>query len=76
MENLRHKHASYRVTPREFIVNWLTIAAPIGNQNLPCEDSLKVHTINRKLNNNKYVCNNILYGMVGGNSGLFEVFES
>ena len=69
-------HASYHVTPREFIVNWLTIAAPIVNQNLRCEGSLKVHKINRKLNNNKYVYDNILYGMLRGTSGLFQGFET
>ena len=41
VDSLRHNHAFSRVTPRVFLVNWATIAAPIVNQNLRFEDSLR-----------------------------------
>ena len=45
VDSLRHNHAFYRVTPREFLVNWATMAAPIVNSNLRFEDSFKVYNI-------------------------------
>jgi len=46
--SLRHNHAFYRVTSREFLVNWVTVTAPIVNQNLRFEDCLKEHNIHTK----------------------------
>ena len=41
--SLRYSLAFYRVSPREFLVNWETMTAPIVNKNLHFEDCFKVH---------------------------------
>ena len=50
VDSLCHNHAFYCITPREFQVNWVTMAAPKVNQILRFEDGFKVHNIYTKLN--------------------------
>ena len=73
MESLRHNHAFYRVTAREFLANWATMAAPVVNPNLRFEDGFKVHDIHTKLNK-RNVCDNIQNGMICGILRNFEGF--
>ena len=38
VDSIRHNHLFYRVTPREFLVNWATMAAPMVDNKLYFED--------------------------------------
>ena len=74
VDSLRHNHAFYRVTPSEFLMNLVKMAAPIVNQKLRFKDSFKVHNIHTKLNKNMYV---IIYyvELYVGFLGVLRTFE-
>ena len=38
VDSIRHNHLFYRVTPREFLVNWATMAAPMVDNKFYFED--------------------------------------
>jgi len=54
VDSVRHNHALYCITPREFLVSCETMAVPVVNRNLRIEDSFKMHNIHTKFNK-KYV---------------------
>ena len=70
--SLRYSLAFYHVSPREFLVNWATMTAPIVNKKLHFEDCFKVHKT--FIQNKKNDCDNIPYGTVCGIFWNFEGF--
>ena len=75
VDSLHHNH-QYRVTLREFLVNWATMTVPIVKPNVCFEDSFKVHNIHIKLSK-KYVCDNIPCDNIpcGMVSGILRAFD-
>ena len=59
VDSLRHTHAFSRVTHREFLVKWATMAAPMVSENVRFKTNFMVYNILTKLNK-KYICYNIL----------------
>ena len=66
VDSLRHTHAFSRVTLREFLVKWATMAAPMISENVRFKINFMVYNILTKLNK-KYIYYNILSWMVCGN---------
>ena len=75
VDSLRHTHAFSRVTLREFLVKWATMAAPMVSENVRFKIKFMVYNILTKLNK-KYICYNILSWMVCGNWGNFNAFST
>ena len=53
-DSLRHTHAFSRVTLREFLVKWATMAAPMVSENVPFKINFMVYNILTKLSK-KYI---------------------
>ena len=75
VDSLRHTHAFSRVTLREFLVKWATMAAPMVSENVRFKITFMMYNILTKLNK-KYMCYNILSWMVCGNWGDFNAFST
>ena len=54
VDSLRHTHAFSRVTLREFLVKWATMAAPMVSENVPFKINFMVYNILTKLSK-KYI---------------------
>ena len=59
VDSLRHTHAFSRVTLREFLVKWATMAAPMVSENVRFKINFMMYDILTKLNK-QYICYNIL----------------